>query len=63
MPAPDPRYLVGIDLGTTHTVVSYINPEAASPTVQLFDIAQVVEAGAVGRRSVLPSFLYLPGPH
>ena len=63
MPAPDSRYLVGIDLGTTHTVVSYIDQEAASPTVELFDIPQVVEAGAVGRRSVLPSFLYLPGPH
>ncbi|NBC00017.1 MAG: Hsp70 family protein [Bacteroidetes bacterium] len=63
MPAPDPRYLVGIDLGTTHTVVSYIDQEAASPTVKLFDVLQMVEAGAVGRRSVLPSFLYLPGPH
>ena len=63
MPAPDSRYLIGIDLGTTHTVVSTIDREAASPTVEIFDIPQVVEPGAIGRRSVLPSFLYLPGSH
>ena len=63
MPAPDARYLVGIDLGTTHTVVSAIDREASSAAAKLFEIPQVVEPGAIGRHSVLPSFLYLPGPH
>ena len=52
------RYLVGIDLGTTHTVVAYAAaPSAKAPTagdhaIRLFDIAQLVGPGAVAERAL-----------
>ena len=42
------HYIVGIDLGTTHTVVAYApldaagNPEAGQGDIQLFDMAQAI---------------------
>ncbi len=60
----DPKYIVGIDLGTTHCVLAYTAadvPEA--PEIHLLDIPQVVEAGEVKAQPLLPSFLFLPGPH
>ncbi|GIV60783.1 Hsp70 family protein [Rhodocaloribacter litoris] len=62
----DPRYIVGIDLGTTHCVVAYTRaaPEALErPEIRLFEIPQVVSPGEVQARPLLPSFLFLPGPH
>ena len=51
------RYVVGIDLGTTHCAV------AASPVdrdeVELFPIPQLVAPGEIASRPLLPSFLYL----
>jgi len=56
------RYIVGIDLGTTNCVVSYIDSEhtANDPKVELFKILQITEAGVVEEQAVLPSFLYIP---
>lgn len=54
------RYTVGIDLGTTNTVVSYFETEADFPRIQLLPIEQHVEAGVVEDREQLPSFLYQP---
>lgn len=52
-----PRFVVGIDLGTTHCAV------ASSPVgyadVQLFEVPQLVAPGEVVARRLLPSFLYL----
>ncbi len=62
----DPKYIIGIDLGTTHCVVAYtdaVPPEFEQPAVQLFAIPQVVAAGEVKAQPLLPSFLLLPGPH
>jgi hypothetical protein len=61
-----PRYLVGIDLGTTNSAVAYVDLSAkAKGGVKLhsFPITQLVAAGQVGEQPLLPSFLYLPGPH
>ena len=66
----NPTYIVGIDLGTTHSVVAYtrsaeldrLSP-GETPTIKLFAINQVVSPGEVQERSLLPSFLLLPGPH
>ena len=61
-----PRYLVGIDLGTTNTAVAYVDgaaKNAGGPKLHTFNVPQVVAAGQVGEPSLLPSFLYLPGPH
>ncbi len=58
------RYIVGIDLGTTNCVVSYIDTAediTGSPESRLFRIPQVTDAGIVEERNILPSFLYIPG--
>lgn len=60
------RYLVGIDLGTTNTAVAYVDTAAKAaggPKLHTFRVPQVVAAGQVGEQDLLPSFLYLPGPH
>jgi molecular chaperone DnaK (HSP70) len=56
------RYVVGIDLGTTNSVVAYAELTAgdAAAAVHSFSIPQLIGAGTVEARSVLPSFLYLP---
>ena len=62
----DPKYIVGIDLGTTHCVVAYTaadTPDDEAPEIHLLEITQVVSAGEVEARPLLPSFLFLPGPH
>ncbi|HUI55271.1 MAG TPA: Hsp70 family protein [Bryobacteraceae bacterium] len=61
-----PRYVVGIDLGTTNSAIAYaeIRAEAdpfAPANVQLLAIPQLVNPGEVRDESLLPSFLYLPG--
>ena len=62
----DPKYIVGIDLGTTHCVLAYTAadaPEEETPEIHLLEIPQVVSAGEVKAQPLLPSFLFLPGPH
>jgi molecular chaperone DnaK (HSP70) len=58
------HYLIGIDLGTTNSVVAYIDmsgtPSEASPDIRVFDVAQVVAPGEVRPVPALPSFLYFP---
>jgi len=53
------RYAIGIDLGTTNSVVAYASLESPAD-IELLMIPQVVAAGQVESRSSLPSFLYLP---
>ncbi|MGF1703988.1 hsp70 family protein [Photobacterium makurazakiensis] len=57
-----PRYLVGIDLGTTHTVVAYtlISDELESSPITIFEIDQLIAPGEVARKPLLPSFRYHP---
>jgi hypothetical protein len=55
------RYVVGIDLGTTNSVMARVDVEAAEPTIDLVPIPQVVQAQQIEAREVLPSFLYLAG--
>ena len=59
------RYAVGIDLGTTHCVMSYVDLEASDrdDVVQaMAPLPQLTGPGAVEERLTLPSFLYLPHP-
>lgn len=54
------RYVIGIDLGTTNTVLSYVDSEAGDDAqVRLLSIPQVVSPNTVESREALPSFLYL----
>ena len=57
-----PRFLVGIDLGTTNTVVAYceINDDLQHSPVSLFEIDQLIGPGEVVRKPLLPSFRYHP---
>jgi molecular chaperone DnaK (HSP70) len=61
------RYLVGIDLGTTNSALAYIDlqnkPRVGNLGLKTFAIPQLVAAGQMGDRPLLPSFLYLPGQH
>ncbi len=50
---------MGIDLGTTHTVVAYADLRAAAD-IHLFAIEQLIASGAVAARSLLPSVRYHP---
>ncbi|HYO57232.1 Hsp70 family protein [Archangium sp.] len=57
------RYAIGIDLGTTHSAVSYFNLEEARPrgaAQSMLPIPQLTAPGTVEARTLLPSFLYLP---
>lgn len=53
------QFLVGIDLGTTHTVVAFA-PVSNTQNIQLFPIEQLVDVGQVAARSLLPSVRYHP---
>ncbi|HLN29761.1 MAG TPA: Hsp70 family protein, partial [Gemmataceae bacterium] len=61
------RYLIGIDLGTTNSALAYVDlqrrPKGGRPEIHTFSIPQLVAPGELGARPLLPSFLYLPGPH
>lgn len=62
----EPRYIIGIDLGTTNSALSYVEnrPDAdpfALPKVELLSIPQLVNPSEVRDESLLPSFLYVPG--
>ncbi len=61
-----PRYLVGIDLGTTNCAVAFVDTKGkrkASAETRPFLVRQLVAAGETRDRAMLPSFLYLPaGP-
>lgn len=59
----DPRYSIGIDLGTTHCALSYVDSSTSDGekiTQQVLPIAQLTAPGALESRDLLPSFLYLP---
>ncbi|MFP4852791.1 Hsp70 family protein [Paraburkholderia sp. BR14264] len=50
------RYSVGIDLGTSNTVLAYA--EAGSQQIRVFEIEQLVSPGEVAARPLLPSVRY-----
>jgi hypothetical protein len=62
-----PRFLVGIDLGTTNCAMAYVDLSEKTgrggPTLHPFPVPQLVAPGDVQALPLLPSFLYLPGPH
>jgi len=58
--AGKPAFLVGIDLGTTNTVVAYAAAGDAQAGINLFAIEQLVAPGEVGARPLLPSLRYHP---
>ena len=61
MASHEPRFIVGIDLGTTHTVVAY-GPADASAPPRIFAIDQLIAPGEIDARPLLHSLRYHPAP-
>ena len=60
---PAPRFSIGIDLGTTHCALAYVDIAASDgekTSYGVLDIPQLTAPGSVESLSLLPSFLYLP---
>lgn len=53
------QYVLGIDLGTTNSVLAYTRLDSERAEVQLLPIPQLVAAGTIEARTTLPSFAYL----
>jgi molecular chaperone DnaK (HSP70) len=53
-----PRYVVGIDLGTTNSAVTFVDCNRRQWKIELFAIHQTVAPGEVEPRDTLPSFHY-----
>lgn len=68
----DKRYVVGIDLGTTNSAVSYADLTCLNTKgdgagidngIKVFKVPQLTGPGEFSPVSVLPSFLYIPGEY
>ncbi|MCP4020768.1 MAG: Hsp70 family protein, partial [Desulfobacteraceae bacterium] len=71
----DKRYVIGIDLGTTNSAVSYadvqvLKEQAATGKItekkgmiKVFNVPQLTGHGEFTKIPVLPSFLYIPGEY
>ena len=65
------KYIVGIDLGTTNSALARCNASAAGSAagsaaeeesrIEVRSIPQLVNPNEVAERTLLPSFLYIPG--
>ncbi len=63
--AHNARYAIGIDLGTTHSALSYVDLQASDGETTLdgvLAVPQLTAPGTVEALPLLPSFLYLPHP-
>jgi hypothetical protein len=57
------KYTVGVDLGTTHSALSYFPVEEGKPrgpAQAMLPVPQLTAPGTVEAQQLLPSFLYLP---
>ena len=71
----DKQYVIGIDLGTTNSAVSYVDVSLLKEAVEkggapdkkklikVFNIPQLTGHGEFTKIPVLPSFLYIPGTY
>jgi hypothetical protein len=57
------KYIVGIDLGTTNSALAYSDATAPEEErrIEIHSIPQLVNASEMAERTLLPSFLYIPG--
>jgi molecular chaperone DnaK (HSP70) len=61
----DARYAIGIDLGTTHSALSYVDLQASDgeqADQRVLPVPQLSGPGTVEALPLLPSFMYLPHP-
>ena len=60
----DSKYIVGIDLGTSNSILAYTPAEVdngETAEINVLEIPQIIGMGSVGSRAMLPSFIFLPG--
>ena len=61
----DPQFIVGIDLGTTNSVLAYTRisdlEQSEQPDTHILEIPQLIGPGTVAPQQMLPSFIYMPG--
>jgi molecular chaperone DnaK (HSP70) len=58
----EPVYIIGIDLGTTNSVVAYTEThviKGETPQIKMLKIPQLVGPGTVEKREILPSFILM----
>jgi molecular chaperone DnaK (HSP70) len=57
------RYIVGIDLGTTNSVLASLDTslDASAPDIEVQRIPQLINPAEVEAQASLPSFLFIPG--
>ncbi|MBF0421433.1 MAG: Hsp70 family protein [Magnetococcales bacterium] len=53
------RFILGIDLGTSNSVIACIGPETENSPI-IAPVSQILGPNKVGERETLPSVLYLP---
>ncbi|KQV45849.1 MULTISPECIES: Hsp70 family protein [unclassified Duganella] len=61
----EPRFAIGIDLGTTHSALSYVElagSDGEKTRHGVLGVPQLTAPGTVEELPLLPSFLYLPHP-
>jgi molecular chaperone DnaK (HSP70) len=57
------RYVIGIDLGTTNTCVSYVDTQHPQMPIHILRIPQLINAGYVNDLKTLSSCCYLASEH
>jgi hypothetical protein len=57
----DAKHIVGIDLGTTNSALAHCEAAADEAQIAVQEVPQLVNPNEVANRTLLPSFLYLPG--
>ena len=60
------KYIIGIDLGTTNSAVSYVDltdDAIKNKGIKLFKVPQLTGSGEISPLPVLPSFCYIPGKY
>ena len=62
MHPPRPTYIVGIDLGTSHTVAASVAVAGVAADIELLNMAQRSTAGEVISQPLLPSVRYQAAP-
>jgi len=58
-PSGSAKYILGIDLGTTNSVLAYTKIDSERPEIELLSIPQLVADNTIEARSSLPSFCFI----